>query len=369
MKWIHVSVLALVFTAAAAGQQAIQPGPLPVDPLPEVPVIQRDVALIVSSPQPHYTQPVIPAFRTSNDGRVALSLKKIAGKMGFFLNSPEKLSQPFLLSGAGAEILASTTPYLGGLNQQLFYDSNASAIPGGQIVHSTLCDGSSQFPARGETASPYPCGTDGAHDCYDLTVVAAFWDTSSGCSGPSCALLEIWGTPVTVEVTQPKTASAAIFDVRPGPPVLGPTYVVGSFFEPVTTGDGRLFVGRIGNSQITWTDPGGNPVTGSYDIVYSVYPESAPPCDVTRWTELRPVSHAPHDPEVQGRYGIAEYPLRDPEGFEIPDGVDLKGTYPWIDRAGNNLFFTTVPATLFYWDPNAGEVRSRYPADCVAGVT
>ena len=46
------------------------------------------------------------------------------------------------------------------------------------------------------------------------------------------------------------------------------------------------------------------------------------------------------------RFGIAAYPFRDVEGNEIPDGDDIMATYPWMNREGNNLFFTTVHATL-----------------------
>lgn len=366
---VTIRALAVLALAAAAGQVAGQVAapapPLPYVPLPEVPAVMREVAPIVSAPTPHYTRPIIPAFRTSNDGRVALSLKKVAGKMAFYLHRPEDLGQPLLLSLPGAEILASTTPFAGGLSQQLFFDLATTNIPNGQIVHSTLCDGTSQFPGRGETVNPYACGPGNADDCYDLTVLASFWDTN--CAG-ACPL-EIWGTPITVEVAQPKTASAAIVNVLPGAPVGNQLFTLKSLFEPLVTADGHLFAGRVGNSQITWHDAGGNPVTGSYDIIYSVYPDDdGAPCDVTRWTELRPISHAPYDPELQGRYGIAEYPFRDPEGFPIPDGVDIKATYPWMDRDGDNVFFTTVAATLFYWDPAAGVVRSRYGASCAPGV-
>jgi hypothetical protein len=58
------------------------------------------------------------------------------------------------------------------------------------------------------------------------------------------------------------------------------------------------------------------------------------------------MSHAPFDPEMVGRYGLAAYPFRDTEGNVIPDGEDVGGTYPWVDREGANVFMTGVQGRL-----------------------
>ncbi|MCA2980261.1 MAG: hypothetical protein INH37_18480, partial [Myxococcaceae bacterium] len=43
-------------------------------------------------------------------------------------------------------------------------------------------------------------------------------------------------------------------------------------------------------------------------------------------------------------------------------------TYPWMDRGGKNVFFTTVAASLYYLDAQ-GQPRSKYEAACLPGVT
>ena len=60
------------------------------------------------------------------------------------------------------------------------------------------------------------------------------------------------------------------------------------------------------------------------------------------------------DSAMEPRYGFAAYPILDPEGNPIADGVDLHGSYPWIDRTGANLFFTTVHST--FWSGPASAV-------------
>ena len=99
----------------------------------------------------------------------------------------------------------------------------------------------------------------------------------------------------------------------------------------------------------------------------SLIPPNRAPCDVRHWKTLYPITHAPHHPEVSSRYGFAKSPFRDTEGNLIPDGGELKASYPWIDRNGKNLFFTTVASTLHYFDPR-GVLRTRYRSRCAAGI-
>ena len=324
---------------------------------PEQPTIQRELAPIQGG---QFMAPTIPPMRTSADGRVALNMKRIGPKVGFFLFAPERLTAPLIDSPAGTEILASNLPFQGGLDDDLFH---ASSVPEGMLTHMTLCDGTPEWPADGEKTNPSACGIDGDHDCYALTMVS-IWDQGSA---PGDAI-ELWGTPVTVKVAHPKSAQATIVSIDVGTPVLGATWDVQAFFEPMVTRDGRLFTGRIGNSTLTWTRGPGDVLSHVYDIVYAVAPESASPCDVSAFAELLPLSHAPYDSDMVGRYGIAEYPFRDPEGKLIPNGADLQANYPWVDRDGDNLFMTTVSATLYYEDPTTGAVRTRYPAACAPGA-
>ena len=312
---------------------------------PEVPVIEHDTALIQGSA---FTQPTMPPMRTSNDGRVALGLKRKGPNLAFNLYSPEKIGSPFLESPAGHDILASVPHFT--VAASSFHNSTLS----GNVVHSALCDGTLEFPSPGAATNPYPCATPG-RDCYDLTVITS---VLAGPTGPS----EFWGTPITVEVANPKTAAASIVSISAGLPVQGAVLPFRAFFEPMVTEDGQLLVGRASLSPV----PG---YSGTYDIVYSVMAPGDPACDVREWDTFHPITHAYSDPLMQGRYGFAEYPLRDSQGAPIPADEDLHATYPWMDRKGNNLFMTTIASTLFYEDTVQGGIKTRYGASCVTGLS
>ncbi|MDP6943317.1 MAG: hypothetical protein QF464_04135, partial [Myxococcota bacterium] len=331
---------------------------LTTPPRPEQPAIMREVAPIQGD---QFVGPTIPPMRTSADGRVALNMKRIGSKVAFYLLAPERLDVHWTEALAGTEILADTTPFAGGLDQTLFH---ASVHPNPAVTHLTLCDGTPDWPAAGEQTNPSPCAADPSHDCYTLTAITVV-DTVVN----HVDTIELWGAKVLVEVAQPKTAQAQIVSIDVARPVLGPSWAINSLFEPMVTREGRLLTGRVGNSDLTWTHPSGEVMTHEYDIVYAVAPESASPCDITAFTELLPLSHAPYDDDMKGRYGIAEYPFRDPEGNLIPDGADLQANYPWVDRDGDNLFMTTVQSTLFYEDPATGVVTTRYPVTCAPGAT
>jgi hypothetical protein len=330
---------------------------------PEVPALSRDVAMIAGS---KYTHPTTPAFRTSADGRVALNLKGLSGKPAFYLLAPEKLTAPFAASAPGTPMLASTTSANFGVTDAML-NKHDPLLGAGSVTHRTLCDATSNFPAQGAKENPYACGVGSASDCYDLTVISTVEYTDASAKRH----IELWGTPVTVRVDNPKTALATLGNITSSTPVLGPTWNVTSFFEGMVNADGHLLVGRVGGSSLTWPSNNG-PVTGTYDIVYAPGNTASAPCDVRQWTQTYPISHAPYDATMQARgYGFAQYPLRDPEGTVLADGVDLKATYPWMDRQGRNLFFMSVSSTLFYWDPTAngglGAVKTRYPTACVPG--
>ena len=70
---------------------------------PQVPAVMRDVSMIQKSA---YQYPYMPAFRTSADGRVALSIKELnGGSLQFYLFAPEVFNStngsqviPFALS-------------------------------------------------------------------------------------------------------------------------------------------------------------------------------------------------------------------------------------------------------------------------------
>jgi hypothetical protein len=317
--------------------------------LPEAPALARDVAMIANG---QYTRPALSPFRTSADGRVAMNLKATDGKPAFYLFTPEKLTTPVASNAPGSAMLATTAAASFGVTESSLHRHD-NTLGRGSIVNRTLCD-----PSAG-ISGPTACG---ASDCYSLTVISAYSFTASG--GKST--IELWGTPISVRVDEPKTATARLGSISAGTPTKGASWALAAFLEPMVASDGHLLVARIPDSQLTWPSASGS-VSGSYNIVYAAGDPSAAACDVTQWQQLYPISHAPYDQATNERYGFARYPFRDPEGALVPDGAEFKGSYPWIDRGAKNLFFTSVSAMLFYWSSEQGAIKTRYPASCVAG--
>ena len=317
------------------------------DPHPEPPAILRDVAMIDDDVA--FVHPYVPGHRTTMDGRVAIRVQggppgteRINTHLSFFLMVPEGLDEPVMPGAPGATILHETEPF-----DVLFPPAVADGTT--LLGHSAICDPTPEFPVDGERPNPYACG---ANDCYDITVVSTTAENIGA---------QIWGTPVTVEVEAPKTAAARIVDVRLGDSVAGfEIPLTTEWTEPAVTLDGRLLTGRWGRAPREWTNPNtGETLLRSWDLAYSVLPDGIEPCDVTGWTEFHPLSHAPYDPQMVGRYGLAAYPLRDSEGNPIPDGEDLGGTYPWVDREGANVFMAAVPGRL------VEQSEEKFPRRCV----
>ncbi len=317
---------------------------------PEPPTILRDVALINDDVK--FTNPFVPGHRTTMDGRVAIRVQggppgteTLRTAFSFSLFAPERLTSPIMSGPPGPEILAEPESVDWVFPPALLPETK-------RLGHHAICDPTQEFAAEGERPNPYPCGPDSRHDCYDLTVISSTSDDVNA---------QLWGTPVTVEVEHPKTAQARIVKVQGGEPVRGA--VIPScteWTEPAVSQDGRLLTGRLGRLPREWT----NPVTGKslyrfYDLAYAVLPTGAKPCDVTGWTQFHPMSHAPYDPAMVGTYGLAAYPFRDSEGTLIPDGEDVGGTYPWVDREGTNVFMAGVQGQI------AEQSTTRYPRRCV----
>ncbi len=307
-----------------------------------------------------YTRPHIPPHRTSADGRVALAIKMVNKNLNFSLFAPEGLAGNFTLSAPDTSIIQSLFP----VNESNFYSKASIAsnfATGGLAAHRTICDVGSDFPSASTVSNPQVCANDSSHDCYFLTVIMSYIGTNVTTGAPQS---QLWGTPITVEVSNPKTARAAIVSITPGTPRGGPLLPFSTVFEPMTTTDGRLLVGRIGGSSLTWTSNNGVSVTGNYDMIYSVA-SPGHSCDVTQWAQnnIYPISHAPFDPTVNQTYPFAYYPFRDPENNAIADGVELGATYPWIDRRGRNLFFSTFGSNL-YQKTSTG-TTTAYPTQCV----
>ncbi len=317
---------------------------------PEPPSVMRDVALIDDDAE--FTRPFVPGHRPPRAGRVAARVQGgppggelLATQLSLWLFVPERLDAPIMTGPAGATILAQTDPV------------NVTFPPAldprvNRLGHHAICDATLPFPVEGERPNPYPCGEGSGDDCYDFTVIST---TSPGVGAT------LWGTPVHVRVEQPKTATARIAELTLGEPVEGIEIPqTTEFTEPAVTRDGRLLTGRLGRAPRQWTHPQtGEVFNRQYDLAYSVLPEDADPCDVTKWTAFHPMSHAPYDPAMVGRYGLAAYPFRDSEGNPIADGEDMGGTYPWVDREGANVFMAAVQGQL------SEQSQERYPRRCV----
>lgn len=345
---------------ATAADLGLPDLPAPLDPIPPVyaarhphpepPAILRDVALIDDAAR--FTRPFVPGHRTTMDGRVAIRVQggppgteTITTSLSFFLFTPEALTEPVMPGPAGAKILADTEPF-----NVLFPPALDPAVT--VLGHHAICDPTEPVPVAGERPNPYVCGPDDAHDCYDLTIISSTAVTLSS---------QLWGTPVTVEVESPKTPHARIVRAELGEPVPGTIIPANTeWTEPAVTQDGRLLTGRWGRAPREWTNPNtGQTLLRPYDLAYSVLPPGAAACDITGWTRFHPMSHAPYDPMMVGRYGLANYPFRDSEGALIPDGEDVGGTYPWVDREGDNVFMAGVPGRI------VEQSQDKFPRRCV----
>ncbi len=376
--------LALSFLLVMAGivhsEEALDVGELktlmaenPAVVFPDVPALNVNTVAIQNG---DFTAPHIPPVRTSNDGRVGMYIKRLYGATRrFTLLRPEALDKPFdqLPSGIPAGLISD------------FYDQDI-----GYGHHATLCDGSSDFADLSEQnasvngiMNPRQCGS---NDCYNLSVIGNIATTENVTLTDGNIVLKA-GTRITrnefvVEVAAPKTQSANIVNithVRETRSEFMPR--VDAYLEPMFTADGRVLVFRMKSRFTTqlnasqggfqWIADDGSVNTGTYDMVYAVIPKSADACDVTQLQGPFPVSHAPYHNLVNQTYGFAQHPFRDTEGNNIEDGAELKGTYPWIDRGGRNLFFTALYSPLYYntgrIDPvvGGGIYAARYDARCI----
>jgi hypothetical protein len=333
---------------------------------PPPPAIMRNVSLVQNA---KYMYPYIPSFRTSADGRVAVSVKELknSAAVSFYSFVPEAINHqamPFRLAPAATPptIFPSTTVVVQILDSQLGLPSGYSP------QHHTICDPTVQ-DLNNPPPNPNPYVCNGSDDCYTLWIISP---TTNGTS------LVLNSAKVVVEVANPKTAGASIRSVTVSSTINGNAIPIGNpnnppnsnLLEPMITTDGHLLVGRIQESNLTWTNSG-TQVTGKYNIVYSAGSATGfAPCDVHQWVNFYPIAHAYNDSNMNGgRYGLADYQLRDPENNLIPETADIEGNYPWIDRKGSNLFFTHVAATLCNADSSSSTgVRARYTDNCAPGI-
>lgn len=322
---------------------------------PEIPLVNRVVTPVNKTEG--FRKPLLPPMRLTRDGRIGV----VPGSGGvdgnpqplrIRLNRPEVLDRHFLESAPGVPTLDPETWEV--------TDHRKWGLPGSKTTHfASICEGTPRVPAQG---NPYACGSNGQDDCYDLTLVgSAVTDTFStsdmyelegGYRTKYMPQLErgdrVYSRAMTIRVSQPKTANARIAAVDFSADYKMAPIRQGLLFELNTPADGRLLVTRRQGLPLVWRHTTtGDMHAGSYETVYAVAPANAAPCDASQWGDLRPISHAPFDPLVNKRYPFAKYPFRDPMGNYIPDGEDIKGTYPWLDMDAKNLSLMISDANLF----------------------
>ncbi|CZF83979.1 hypothetical protein GMA8713_02903 [Grimontia marina] len=314
--------------------------------LPPLPKLNRDVVMLDSG---NYRQPHITSNRSSGDGRVIVVTKSVEGKMEIYLRKPEVLTSHFSESSKG-------TALIGGANA-FSVDMSGGAYFGGEFSHVAVCDTTDFYlrqKALNEADPRYdskyindyltrlsPMPHNGKKDLYKLVVIGL---KNNGTSDGNQRLVSI---PVDVLVANPKTKNAYIESATPGTMKEGAIYKGDNLLEPTVTRDGRLLVARFGDStdNVTWKDNNGSDHTTSNANIFYAYNNDQGPCDVSGWDQQRPIKYAPFDNEINQIYGFASQPFRYPDGSLVsPSGSDFTtgfgGTYPWIDRDGNNLFFT-----------------------------
>jgi hypothetical protein len=343
----RILVPATLLPALASQQPVAAPLALPV---PEIPALWREVTGVIDGvvpSNPQFTRPHIPGLRTTADGRITCVVEGAGGFEGtprFGLLVPEKMTAPLHASAPGAYTMSSPAfAWLAG------YPHPQASAPEftqntGPVSHVCIWD----------DAGPVAVGSD---DVYDVKVFV-----SSNTGGGSQRRTRFFVTPVRIVVQNPKTANAAIASVtRTGPTLAGPQFPYeASAFEPVIVGDGRLLVVRVFAPHLPF-----NGGTVGADIVYSHYSGGAT-ADPTQWLALLPISHAPFDPAVATQYPFAFRQFRDAEGTPIPDGAEIGGSYPWMDRAAKNLFFEGIKDQLHYF-ANGTWNNGRHPQQPVPG--
>ncbi|MDB6139394.1 MAG: hypothetical protein JWO94_2466 [Verrucomicrobiaceae bacterium] len=342
---------------------------------PESPALWREVTGVIHDTRvtpatTNFTRPHQPAWRTSADGRIGLIVEGGGAEGGtprFGLFMPEKMAtQPFLNNPAGSFTMSSTSfKWLDG------YSSPSAAST--QFTLPNTSDGIRRgvsHAALWETAPPTAVlnATTGLYE--DVYTLKIFGSTNWTATVAPTSRTQFFVTPIKIFVQNPKTLTAAIRSIvrdtsapNAGATVGGPEYPFqGNAFEPLIVGDGHLLITRVGSPSLGWTDP----VTGTVhagqgcDIVYSYYAAGGA-ADPTLWTNIIPISHAPFDSRINTKFGFAMAQFRDPEGTLIPDGEDIGGSYPWMDREARNLFFETVFDQLHYAGSDGVWNQSRYP--------
>ncbi len=379
--------------------------------VPEAPSVWRDLAGVWDpggvqpgpGPNPLGGQPVhthahMPAWRTTSDGRVGVrvegtwqgGIKKV--KLG--LMKPEMLDTPLLTNGATqTDPTVSTMPtmstqFLVGVTEPDGTEANLVELSGWKPTHACLWDDGEITAINGR-------------DHYQVKIVVTSRAKPLSAGTPPAPGIRVTTTPVEIIVKNPKTKDAEIVSAivsgrqtssdvwegpTPGDPGT-PRAFKGYGFEPTVAYNGRLLVLRVSSPDFTWYEPlPGIPLTGVphagvphdeeqyVDIAYAWSESPNDPANAANWNQVYPITFAPHDARLNDKVGFALEPFRDSKGNVIYDPsasspvYDLGGSYPWIDRKGDNLFIETIYDTLAKRNPSdlpklflSSPTEGRYP--------
>jgi hypothetical protein len=187
-------------------------------------------------------------------------------------------------------------------------------------------------PAR----APYRCNrdgtanTNGSRDCYDVWVI----DSDALAADPEKKMRR---RRLRLVVADPSTARAEIdtFEWLSGMEYFGPVL---RGIEPTVTRDGKLLV---------WQGHPSN--DGHIDTL--VYSYNATPCSASGWATPKSITAMNSDPQIAGRYRIAERPLRASDGSVFSPGQIFYGAYPWIFPEGEAINFTATGMPCRRWEP------------------
>ncbi len=179
-----------------------------------------------------------------------------------------------------------------------------------------------------ETPQPTRCNQDGsanasgAYACYEEVII----DSDAVAPKPNNFMRR---RKLRVVVSQPSTANAAIDSYTWLDNTKTPLSPVLRGIEPSVTKDGKLLV---------WQGYPDN--SGDIDtIMYSYNPNA---CATSGWSAPRSIAAAYLDPNLVGRYRIAERQLRGADGTPYASTAVVRAGYPWIFPSGEAVNFTSV---------------------------
>ncbi len=179
-----------------------------------------------------------------------------------------------------------------------------------------------------ETTQPTKCNSNGspnatgAFACYEEVVI----DSDALAPPPNDIFRR---RRLQVIVSNPNTATSAIDSFSWLDASMTPLQPTLRGLEATITKDGKLFV---------WQGHPNN--TGAIDtLVYSYNPT---PCALAGWSAPKSITAMATDPNLIGKYKLAERPLRGADGVAFTNGQIFNGAYPWIFPNGEAINFTAT---------------------------